>query len=292
MAGGSKPSTMSTLDRGQKGISDELYKYLRPQIGQSGPQYPGNPVAPLDQGYGQVQDLMGRYSPETLIQPQRTAIKQALSGQPSYNLDPAVTDKYFTNAVETPAMRSFQQHVKPQIDEAYAGQGALWSSRRGQAVRTALTDVTTGLNAQRSTLAYNDQQLAASLAENAKNRQLQGVQAASQFRMEPLTSAALYENLLQPFQQNAQAQSSSAYEEWTRTLPQNSPWTSLALGYIGQTTQSAYNKSMNPYAAAGIGAVGGAASGALIGSAVPGIGTGVGALLGAFMGGSGSLAGR
>lgn len=216
------------------------------------------------------------------------AIKSVLSGKPAYTLNPQVTDQYFTDAVANPMMRNFQQRIAPQIAESYAGSGALFSSRRGQAVQQGLSDLQANLAGQRATLAYQDQSLSASLANDAANRQLQGIGLANTYTQQPLTSALLQQQILAPFQDQQNTAAQNSYNEFLRQQPANNPYAQLALAFVGQSQQAAFQKT-NPYVKAGVGIAGGAASGALMGSIVPGIGTGIGALLGAGLGAAGAV---
>lgn len=190
------------------------------------------------------------------------AVTSALSGQPSFDLSPAVTDAYFQNAIYNPTMRNFQQDTLPQIKEAFAGVGA-FSSAQGSAVGRALGDLNSSLAGSRTTLAYQDQQLAAQLAESARQRQVQGVQLANALAQQPLQNTLSYMNALAPFQQRMDAQAQSAYQEFLRTSEENSPWLGQAQNFIGQSMQAAYWPQQTGGLGAGIaGGIGGATLGA------------------------------
>lgn len=288
MGKSSSPSLMNTLTPKQRLVSQALGQVIHKNIGLPSKKYQGDIVAPLDPGFDQVQSLIDSYDPSAFMSGTSSALDDLLSGKPAFDLDPSVIDAYFRDSVAAPALRNYQDNILPQLNAAYAGHGAAFSTRLSQAKGKALGDINADLVAQLAQTQLAAQTTRAQLADSAANRRVQGVQLAQQQTAAPLTHATLMEQALAPFQQNKQATATANYNEWVRTRPENNPYMQLALSYIGQSQNAAYNQQPNPYAGmaigAGVGGLTGAASGALIGSVVPGIGTGIGALIGALGG--------
>lgn len=92
------------------------------------------------------------------------ALHQQLSGKP----DLSQSQNYFNKGLLEPALRGFDRNVAPQIKDYYAGQGATFSTARGNALTQARGDVFA--NAQSQLAQYT-----ANAIEGAKNRQLQAI---------------------------------------------------------------------------------------------------------------------
>lgn len=90
------------------------------------------------------------------------AIQQQLSGRPQD------TGHLFRTGILQPALRNFHRAIQPQIEDAFAGQGATFSTRRGQAVTDALSGVYSDAQSQLA-----QQQFAS--VESARQRQLQAI---------------------------------------------------------------------------------------------------------------------
>lgn len=224
---------------------------------------------------------MQGYSPIAQKESQ-AALRGALSGKSSYDLNPETTRRYLEDSLTRPAMRTYDRDIAPRIKEAFAGSGALYSSRRGQAQARALTDLQTDLTGQYASVAMQNQGLAAQLAENAQSRAMQSIPLGGQMAQQPLTAAAMMANLLNPYQNQANMQAQAQYTEFMRMQPESSPWTAMALEYLNNNQMGTYNKQLNPYARAGLGALGGAGAGFAMGGPVGAIIGGVGGAAGAF----------
>lgn len=141
-----------------------------------------------------------------------------------------------------------------------------------------------GLNAQLAQGQFQNQALEAQLAESAANRQMQALGIARQNRFDPLQAALGYQQALSPFQQRADQQAQSQYQEFLRTAPENNPYYGVANAFLGQQGKYAYQGS-SPVA----GALGGALGGGALGMSALGYGTmvnpllGLGALAGFFL---------
>ena len=134
----------------------------------------------LQQGLGQSLNM---------YQQSGAGLSRALSGSPSFQSNPSVTQGYFNTGIKTPLLKAFDEEIRPRIRDSYAAQNALFSSRRALAEQKALGDLSTNLAGQLSGLIYNDQQLAAQLAEGAANRQLSAAGLAGQQRQSELATA-------------------------------------------------------------------------------------------------------
>lgn len=272
---GSSPASTPTLDGRQRNIENSLAASITPNINQGLPAYQGQQVANLDPLYGQVYQGLQNYNATGSNQQAQQGINAGLSGNPSFNptmnfqqaptLDPSQTASYFQSAVANPAMANYQQNTAPAIDAAFAGQGATFSTRRGLAQQQALQNMNTSLNSQlgqaqlsnqqaqynmqgqfgqqQNQLGYNLQALQGSLADSAAQRQQSAVGQQQQQAMLPYQQALAMQQALNPYQQQAQNQDTSAYNEFLRDQPYNSPYTQQAFSLLGQNTMGLYNNA-------------------------------------------------
>jgi hypothetical protein len=285
MGKSSSPQTMNTLTPEQNLVSQALGKILHNQLGKPTKGYKGDIVAPLDPGYDVLEQMIDSYNPNAHASGTGDALEQLLGGHPAYDLDPAVMEAYFRDAVAAPALRNFQQNVVPQLNAAYAGQGAAFSTRLSQAKGQALDNLNADLAAQMAQTNQAAQTTRAQLADSAAARRVQGVQLAQQQALAPLTQATLLGQALSPIQQQKQGTATANYNEWLRKQPANNPYMQLALSYMGQSPNAVYTPQPDPMTGAYTGAAGGALSGALAGSAGGPIGAIIGGLVGAASGG-------
>lgn len=255
--------------------------------------YNGNIVAPLDPKlqslYNSIPTLgqVGQNDGST-----NSAIQNLLSGKPAFNLDPQTTTDYFNKSVLTPMMATYNQQIKPQIQQAFAASGRSFSAAKGNALSRSLTDLGTSAQAQLAQGIFNNQSLQAQMAQNAVNNQIQGVNLAQQQSLMPYNRISALQGVLQPYQQQSQALATANYNQWQQQQPYNNPWLAQAQNFLGNSQVAMYNPSnqlQNQLIGAGVGAVGGAATGAVMGSVVPGVGTAVGALAGGVMGATGGF---
>jgi len=281
LLGTGKPKVASTLSDSQEQINQALTQLLLGPggtgglLGQQVQGYPGQIVPGLDQGYSAVRQLLQGYNPMATLQ---QYLGPALSGKPSYDVSPGAISSYFQKGVAQPAYQSFQQDVLPRIKEGFASPGNVFSSRQGTAVSNQLGDLSRQLASQLGQYQIQGQGLAAQLAESAANRQ---VQAGQYLAGAPLAFGQGIEGLLQPFQQNKQAQASGKYQEFLRTSAPN-PYLQLALGLLNTQQTSAYRQPglLNTLGGAGSDILG-------IGTAFGGLGFLNGGLGGLFGGGGG-----
>ena len=189
---------------------------------------------------------------------------KAISGAPAYGLSEEDTARWMKVAVQAPMLKEFDREIKPRLNEAFAGAGGLFSSRRSDALGRGLGDLNDKYSELLGKAQLDTRTLAAQLAESAANRSLAVAQGADQ----------------------AQRQN------WQMQQPWANPYLNLGLNYIGQNQTLAYQNQGNQsggFGGAVQGGLGGAYIGSQIGSVVPGIGTGIGAGIGAVAGGIGGL---
>lgn len=201
----------------------------------------------------------------------------------SYKLDPKTTENYFNQSIKAPMLQAFDREIMPRLNQNFASAGATFSTRKLDATRTALSDLTSNLSSARADLAYKDQSLAAQLAESAAGRRMNlnqmnaGYTDAAQNRMmsaiglqsslanQPLQQAGMISSLLQPWQQRQDLGAQAQYQEFLRTAPENSPYLQQALQFMGQQHTAQYTQPGWGGIAAGV--LGGAMTGFLPGSA-------------------------
>lgn len=168
-------------------------------------------------------------------------------------------------------MHEFNTNIAPKIREGFAGVGA-FSSQEGTALANAASNLAVQGQQSVAQAQLGQQQLAQQLNaqawQQAGQRQLSGIGLGAQIGQLPfqntLAQSAAIQQLGAPIQQNLQAQAQSRYNEFLRTAPENSPWTQLAMGLIGQQTQSFYNPQQQ-------GGLLGALQGGMTGGALAGL---------------------
>jgi hypothetical protein len=192
---------------------------------------------------------------------QDSAVYEALSGKPSYDVSPEATAKYFEQAVAAPALAKYDEEIAPRIKEAYASRGGYFSSRRSLAQQQALGDLSSNLTAQLAQAQMGNQQLAAQLAENARGRQLQGVQLADYMAAAPARYSQYMTQALAPFQAEKEAGIAANIQRFQTSQPYNNPWLERALQYISQSQTYTYWPKPSPVYGMAAGALAGVASG-------------------------------
>lgn len=274
---------MSNWNAQQANLAGVLTPLLQRNIGTGVSPYGGQLVAPVA-GASQIQNQINSYDPNQFQGVQTGAINQALSGKPNFvaSTDPQTTANYFQQAVANPAMRNYQASTAPAIDQQFAAQGGTFSTTRGFAHQRALSDMQANNANQLSGMQFQTQQqntgLNAQAAELAANRQLQGVGQAQMYAGQPLYNAQQLSAALAPFQQNAQNQDAAAYQQWQQSQAYNNPYLQQIMAFLGQGTQSAYQKPDYTGQEIGLGTgVAGGIVGAYFGGpmgAIQGFGTG------------------
>lgn len=284
--GSSSPQTISTLTSGQKQIASQLQGYLGGQIGQTSSAYPGQITAPLNVGLRQGANQLNNFQAGLGQTQSQQAIQGLMSGGSIHStLGTQDTQNYIQQGIYNPALLNFQQTTLPQITQAFAGQGASFSSRAGTAVQRASSDLNTQLAGQAANVTMQNEQLRSQQDLTAQQANASNVLGASQLNSN-LSTSALSNILAQnnqnwQYQQYANLGSNAQYQDFLRQLPQNNAAVTQGLQFIGGQQLSAYNPTQSGLASV-LGLFGG-----MVGSAVlPGIGTGIGSALGGMIGGS------
>jgi hypothetical protein len=214
----------------------EAWEFLKGKIGKPLAQYSGQMVADLTPEMLLAQRLMGTYQPDKYDVMVNAALQQALSGQPSYDVSPKATEKYFKSGVEQPMLREFDRSVRPRIDQSFARAGALGSTQRGVTTAGAMGDLQSKMAAILGGWQQGNQALSAQLAESAAGRQMQGIQLAPQVAMNPLNAASALQSVSSPYYQRQQQVLDTQYQQWLRGQPEGSPWLQMATALIGTPT--------------------------------------------------------
>lgn len=162
-----------------------------------------------------------------------------LGGGGANKLDPNTTTDYFRENVAKPMYRDFDLHVAPRIKEAFAIGGGSFNSRRGVELSNAIGNINTTVGQQLGQAQLQNQQLGAQLGQSA---QVAGLQLSPQLRNQNLTQAALLENILSPFQENANQTTQATYQDFLRTTPENNPYLNQAMGFVNSSQLGVYNK--------------------------------------------------
>lgn len=200
------------------------------------------------------------------------AVLYGLRGTPStVDLSPGTTSKFFSQYVAAPAAETFDRHIAPRIRSAFGGVGA-FSSRQGDAVGSALSDMNTQLTQQLGDFQFKNQAQQAAYnfqgQESAAERQMRSIALADVVANRDLSNAGALMQAISPFQQYEQAKLDTARSEWERMLPENSPWLRIAMDYLNRNQSVTYN----PQQRGGIGgALGGALGLGMLGSGAAGL---------------------
>jgi hypothetical protein len=211
---------------------------------------------------------------------QRQGLIRALSGEPSFDLSPDVTEEFFKKSVRDPLLRTFDQEIAPRIDASFAGQGATFTSNRGRARSEALEDINTQLASELAGAQFSNQRLMAQLSDSAEGRALQAQPLASNFQTLPFQRIGAAQGVLSPFQGFEQSLADARYQEFLRTAGENNPFISSSLSFTAQPHIAAFQQQRG-----GFGSALGSALGIVGGSALEPIGSGIGSGIAKFLGG-------
>lgn len=242
----STPHLMSSLSPQQSGVNQQLSGLFRNSIPSGATPYPGPLTAPLSQGLMGIQSYLN--NPSTLAgltgpsASQQSALNTLISGKPSFDLSPGVTNQYFNDAVAAPLLQTYDRQIAPRLNQQFANLGATFTSNRVQQQQRQLSDLQSNLATQRGTLAYQDQSLAAQLSDSAAQRQLQGLSLAPQIQQMGVNNANSLATALNSFQTYDQTAATAKYQDFLRTAPENNPLIGQAVNYLGQSQTLAYQQ--------------------------------------------------
>jgi hypothetical protein len=176
-------------------------------------------------------------------------------------LDPSRTAELFQSAVADPLLRTFDRDIAPRIRDEFAGQGATFSTRRGEASRRALEDLQSNLASQLATAQMRNQLsqaeietqtnlhqagLNANLQQTGIDARRAGIEGGFQLERLPLQQTLGLSAGLLPYQAMAQQQLDRQYDEFNRLDPANNPFTGLSNQFTGQNQAQLTSKS-DPY---------------------------------------------
>ncbi len=171
-----------------------------------------------------------------------SALTDPLSGDPTTEISPELTEQYFTEGIYNPMFRSMQEDIIPEIEGAYAGN--YWGTPRASATSDAWVGFEEDMTSVLSELIYADEQTRIGLEESAADRQLSAAGVAG-------SMAELEENIKTGRIEGAmtygslprllmQAELDARYNEWLRTRPEYNPIIEQALAFMGIESLEAY----------------------------------------------------
>ncbi len=233
-------TTMGQLDTRtaeQRGVSEGLGKYFEARIGRGMQRYPGQFVAGMSGfergGLASLRQLGASGMPD-IFNTGTAALTELLAGEPSTEVNPELTEKYFSEGIYDPMFRSMKEDIIPEIEGAYAGN--YWGTPRAEATTGAWTDFEEGMSGVLSELIYADEQTRIGLEESANDRQLAATGVAGQMaqieeniNMGRINAAMTYGSLPRVLMQ---AELDANYNEWLRTRPEYSPVVNQALQFM------------------------------------------------------------
>jgi len=222
---------VSRLSPEQEKISKALSGYLMQYIGKPATPLPGPYYAEMpdlfEAAYNWVAPTIGKYSEAT-----RSALLRAASGLPAWEFEPGKTTKRWRQTYAIPVMQTWRETVLPMIREEYnAIPGAFYSQSRARGVTDAANEYFSRyVQPQLYQALEADIGRAYSSAEAAAAR---APAAAAQLTALPLAEFESYASIADAMRAARQAEISAHRAEAARMLPEASPWTQIALQYLG-----------------------------------------------------------
>jgi hypothetical protein len=212
---GSDVETMQTerLLPSQINLLNQLSTLLGGQLGAGVEPYPGQMYAGESPLQSQLFSYLGG-APETARTLQQTGL-QFLTDQTPY--DYGAERQYWEQAFAQPTREAFYEETVPQLQEMFAGQGALSSSGFNRALAREAQRMETGLGGQLADVLYQGQQ-------SYLNRQLQqrGLGLSALDRALAEANALMQGGTLQ--RQLQQLPLTEQYEKWGMSQPYANPW--------------------------------------------------------------------
>ncbi len=220
---GGGPSQETTLTRSQRRLESELGAYLKQFVGESATEL-GIPVVSKEEEMI-LGDLKAWYEglPAKL---EDMGIEEAamrlLSGEPAFEIDLEESAELFGEAVAAPSFSAFSKYVVPEIKRQYKGV----TSRRGRKIVEKSTELSQALAAELAKFQISEIAAGRGAKESAMGRVPAGMAMATQL-MGMLPTAGL--GLASAFG-GVQA---TKVAEAQRLLPENSPWMSQQMNFLG-----------------------------------------------------------
>ena len=192
-------------------------------------------------GLSSMANLLGSGMPDIFNQGV-SALTDPLSGDPTTEISPELTEQYFTEGIYNPMFRSMQEDIIPEIEGAYAGN--YWGTPRASATSDAWVGFEEDMTSVLSELIYADEQTRIGLEESAADRQLSAVGMAGSMaelgeniKMGRIEGAMTYGSLPRLLMQ---AELDARYNEWLRTRPEYNPIIEQALAFMGIESLAIY----------------------------------------------------
>lgn len=161
------------------------------------------------------------------------ALRNVLSGNAAYDINPEITRQYFANSIEPLMAKQFYGKTLPGISESYAGPG-YWSSARALAEANAKSDYAMNLGATEANLVYADELARRASLESAANRQASSALPSVEALMSDVGTAGQYARSIK------EEQTLADYQRWLSgetvegvTPVQNNPFLQLAFQFLG-----------------------------------------------------------
>ncbi len=242
--GGESPEvrTVNTQSRDQRGVSNLYSQYLQGAVGQPGQAYPGPLVTSLSDltqfSLGSAGEFLR--SLPALEGETGGMLERALSGDPTSQIDPAMSAEQFQQSVYNPAMTGWREDILPSIRESFVPGGTFWGSERARAETGAGRRLAETLSGQRASWVRSDMEADRGLRESAANRALQAGPLAMAYGNQPLDRAVTGANLGMLETNLEQARLTAQYQDWLRTLAENQPQMAQALQFLGLTQTGTY----------------------------------------------------
>ena len=241
MGSGSDPQIKSNLDKNQKAVDKQVGKMISWGL-QTGPtRYSDALWAELLPGMERARNMITEGYDASLDPNMSDAIKNALSGRPSYDLSDEVIGKKAEGAILRPLQRVLETYIAPQMTNKFGRAGKGVSKAAAVAFGQAQGDVMSQYQEGLDRIFLETENTRASLAENAANRAVGALPMAEAFAGRKVSRGTAITAALSPFQGFEENNIQAKKAEWMRVnAPEDSKWLSTALDYIsqGQMTNS------------------------------------------------------
>lgn len=264
---------ISSLSGAQQGVEKQLGAFLGPRVGEGAEPYPGQITADIPQLFGDafagLSSTLGEYS-----QVVRDALMKDVEGIPAWSFGFGAIAKEFQQSFATPVMETWRKTVAPIIKEGYSAiPGGLRSSATGRGMETAANRFYQESVQPKYWEAWSGElQRQFASGEAAAGRR---APAAAALTGLPGAEADIYMSAAERMRQAQQMGLTANYQEFLRTQPSVSPYTSQALAFMGTPTMETigFEPQLSPAQNMFMGGVGAAGGLALMGG-LGGVGAG------------------
>lgn len=250
---------VSGLSTEQQAVEKATGKFLAPRVGTGAEPYPGQITADMpglfDDAFAELSSTIGQYSEIV-----RNALMKDVEGMPAWSFGFDKLAKEFQSSFATPVMDTWRQTVAPIIKEGYGAiPGGLRSSAMGRGMETAANRFYQQSVQPKYWDAWTgelDRQYASTEAAAARR-----APAASALTALPGAEADIYMSAAERMRSAQQMGLTADYNEFLRTSPSASPFTTQALAYLGTPTLEtmAFEPQLSPMQSMFMDKLGGAA---------------------------------